>query len=126
MRAVGRKDTAPELLVRSVLHRLGLRFRVHGKTLPGTPDIVLKKHRAVVFVHGCFWHRHKGCRRATTPVVRAEFWGNKFAGNVARDARVSSALRKMGWRVVVIWECQTKPHSKLERRVARTFSLSTN
>ncbi|WP_455957653.1 very short patch repair endonuclease [Methylorubrum aminovorans] len=106
MRAVRRADTKPELIVRRALHHAGYRFRLHRADLPGRPDIVLPKHRLVIFVHGCFWHRHEGCRRATTPKTRAEFWMAKFASNVARDERSMRQLRELGWRVVVVWECE--------------------
>ena len=105
------KDTAPEKVVRSVLHRLGYRFRLHGKKLPGRPDIVLPKYKTVVFVHGCFWHRHRGCKNCTTPTHRRAWWLKKLEGNVARDKRQRHILRKLGWRVVVVWECETeRPH----------------
>ena len=99
------KDTAPELALRKALHALGLRYRLHAK-LPGKPDIVLPRHSAVVFVHGCFWHRHRGCRIATTPKSNTAFWREKFDRNVARDKRVRRQLRAAGWRVFVAWECQ--------------------
>ena len=102
------KHTTPEKAVRSVLHRMGFRFRLHGKGLPGRPDIVLRKHNTVVFVHGCFWHRHKGCRNCTTPTNRREWWLEKLNGNAARDVIHVKALRKLGWKVLVIWECETE------------------
>ena len=105
MAAVGQKDTKPEIVLRRLLHRAGFRFRLHRRDLPGRPDLVLAKYRAVVFVHGCFWHRHPGCRRASTPQTRREFWEAKFATNVARDERVSDALTADGWRVFTVWEC---------------------
>lgn len=99
------KDTKPELTVRSFLHRAGLRFRLHAK-LPGKPDLVLPKYRTAVFVHGCFWHRHEGCRYATTPTSNPVFWREKFTSNVRRDAKVKKQLEVSGWRVFVIWACQ--------------------
>ena len=102
-------NTAPERIVRSHLHRAGLRFRLHARELPGRPDIVLPKWNAVVFVHGCYWHRHPRCRYTTTPATNTGFWNEKFAANVARDARNRQALRRMGWRVFTVWECQTTP-----------------
>ncbi|WP_287597528.1 very short patch repair endonuclease [Thermomonas sp.] len=105
MSGIRGKDTKPELAVRSALHRAGLRFRLHAK-LPGKPDLVLPKYRTVVFVHGCFWHRHEVCRYATTPASNAEFWRDKFAANVSRDAKVVEQLESQGWRVLVIWSCQ--------------------
>ena len=101
------KDTKPELVVRSVLHCLGFRFRVHRKDLPGRPDIVLPRHRVAVLVHGCFWHRHSGCRYAYTPKSNLNFWTAKFEQNLARDSRITRELQQLGWRVVLVWECQT-------------------
>ena len=98
-------DTKPEIAVRSFLHRNGLRFRLHARGLIGRPDIVLPKYGAIVFVHGCFWHRHPGCRFAYTPKTRQSFWMKKFATNAARDRVVSHRLRSDGWRVFVVWEC---------------------
>ncbi|MFH6597386.1 very short patch repair endonuclease [Ectopseudomonas khazarica] len=123
MRAVKRSHTKPELIVRRGLHALGLRFRLHGKNLPGTPDIVLAKHKTVVFVHGCFWHRHASCRYATTPKTRQEYWAPKFAANVERDARKAAELEAMGWRVLVVWECETKNLAALKERLRRDFNL---
>ncbi len=102
------RDTTPEKLVRSTLHRMGFRFRLHRRDLPGTPDIVLPKCRTVVFVHGCFWHRHPRCRYAYVPKSRVVFWRTKFRANVMRDRRVRRELRKLKWRVVVVWECQVR------------------
>jgi DNA mismatch endonuclease (patch repair protein) len=99
------KNTRPEIMVRSLLHRAGLRFRLHGSSLPGSPDIVLPKYGTVVFVHGCFWHRH-GCGFASTPKSNIRFWRNKFRNNVKRDGKVQLELRSLGWNVIVIWECQ--------------------
>ena len=101
------RDTAPELAVRRIAHRMGLRFRLHRNDLPGRPDLVFPKHRLAVFVHGCFWHRHEGCRHASTPKSRVAFWTEKFAANVVRDARQEAALRALGWRVLVIWQCES-------------------
>lgn len=119
MRAVRRADTKPELAVRKELHRLGFRFRLHRKDLPGTPDIVLPRHLVAIFVHGCFWHRHTGCSKATTPRTRADFWGQKFAANIARDEKNEAALSEKGWRVVTIWECEIKDGRALQGRLAR-------
>ena len=112
-------DTAPELAVRRIAHRMGLRFRLHRKDLPGRPDLVFPKHRLTVFVHGCFWHRHEGCRYASTPKSQTAFWTKKFKANIARDARQEAALRKLGWRVLVIWQCETKDEASVERKLAR-------
>lgn len=108
MRSVRGKDTSPELKVRSALHRAGYRFRLHRKGMPGSPDIVLPSRRAVVFVHGCFWHRHAGCRAASNPSTRADFWAEKFSSNIARDCRNRADLERAGWSVYVVWECETK------------------
>lgn len=112
------RDTAPEIAVRRIAHRMGLRFRLHRKDLPGRPDVVLPKHRLVVFVHGCFWHRHQECRLASTPKSRRAFWTKKFAANVDRDARQQSQLKELGWRVLVIWECETKNETVVERKLS--------
>lgn len=100
------RNTAPELLVRRFLHKRGFRYSLHVGRLPGRPDIVLPRYGVVVLVHGCFWHRHKGCRYAYTPRTNRVFWESKFAGNVARDARNLRALRSLGWRVYTVWECK--------------------
>ncbi|WP_311202876.1 very short patch repair endonuclease [Rhizobium sp. SRDI969] len=116
MRAVRSGDTNPELIVRKLLHALGFRFRLRRADLPGKPDIVLPRYQTVIFVHGCFWHRHT-CKRASTPKTRTEFWEAKLAGNVARDRRVIDELRALGWRVVVIWECETRSPLVVAERV---------
>lgn len=120
------KDTKPELLVRSVLHRNGYRFRLHAKGLPGKPDIVLAKHHTVVFVHGCFWHRHKRCPDATVPKSRTEFWVQKFADNVKRDAKNQTVLRKLGWTILIVWECETAKPDRLAIRLRREIDESSN
>ena len=102
------RDTKPEIRLRSLLHRAGYRFRLHANDLPGRPDIVMPKHRAVIFVNGCFWHRHEGCRFTTTPATRPEFWQNKFEGTTKRDERNRDLLEKSGWRVITVWECNLK------------------
>ena len=119
MSRIGGKDTKPEKIVRSLLHRMGYRFRLHRKDLPGKPDLVLPKYHTVVFVHGCFWHRHKGCKYAYTPKSRPEFWQAKFDANVDRDRRAQRELRRRGWRVLTIWECQTAQLQSLARRLDR-------
>ena len=101
-------NTKPELAVRSMLHRMGYRFRISNKTLPGRPDIVLTKYRAVIFVHGCFWHRHHGCKYAYTPKSRLDFWGQKFEENVMRDKNNIPLLKKARWLPIVVWECEIK------------------
>ena len=117
MSRISGKNTKPELAVRSLLHRQGFRFRVNRKDLPGKPDIVLKKHKAVIFVHGCFWHRHKGCNDTSTPKTRTQFWQKKFDENVARDKRNIRALRESGWNVIVVWECEIKASVTLTQRL---------
>lgn len=99
------RDTRPELALRRMLHREGFRYSLHKRSLPGSPDLVLRKWQAAVFVHGCFWHRHEGCRLKTTPATRPEFWYRKFEANKARDQRAVEALRQSGWRVALVWEC---------------------
>jgi DNA mismatch endonuclease, patch repair protein len=117
MARIGPKNTAPEIVVRRILHRLGFRFRLHRRDLPGTPDIVLVRQRIVLQVHGCFWHRHGGCRFAYTPKSRVEFWSAKFARNVIRDEEVAQKLTALGWRTHVIWECETFDLATLEKRL---------
>lgn len=117
------RDTKPEKVVRSLLHRMGYRFRLHRKGLPGKPDIVLPKYRTVIFVHGCFWHRHSGCRFAYTPKSRGEFWQQKFRANRRRDHRSTAALTRLGWRVLVIWECETQGGKALAVRMQRELKM---
>ena len=124
MSRVHGKDTKPELVVRSMLHRMGYRFRLHEKKLPGRPDIVLPRHRKVVFVHGCFWHGHKGCPRATIPETRREFWEKKLSGNIARDELNIRAVREQGWQALVVWECETREPTVLENKL-RLFLAKT-
>ena len=119
MRAVKRRDTTPEMAVRRFLHSRGFRFRVDDRRLPGSPDVVLKKFGTVVFVHGCFWHRHLDCRKASTPKSRAEFWTEKFVRNVARDAANERRLKEAGWEVIVVWECETKTDEAMEGALRR-------
>lgn len=107
MASVRQRDTGPEIKLRRALHRLGFRYRLHCKTLPGSPDIVFPKYKAVIFVHGCFWHSH-GCKYSTKPTTRQTFWQNKFAANKERDQRKIQELREAGWRVLVVWECAIK------------------
>lgn len=119
MSRIPNKNTTPERVVRSALHRMGFRFRLHRSDLPGKPDIALPKHRTVVFVHGCFWHRHAGCRYSYTPKTRTAFWMQKFRCNVQRDRAVLRALRQLGWRVLTVWECQTHESDQLRGRLER-------
>jgi DNA mismatch endonuclease (patch repair protein) len=119
MSRVHGKNTSPERAVRSIIHRLGYRFRLHRKDLPGTPDIVLARHQCVVFVHGCFWHRHKGCKRASMPQSNVDYWEKKFSRNVERDQKHRKDLRKLGWRTIVVWECELRDKNKLADRLFR-------
>ena len=125
MSRITSRDTKPELAVRSMLHRLGLRFRIHRNDLPGSPDIVLPRHKTVVFVHGCFWHRHSRCRFAYMPKSRVQFWCEKFDRNMARDREAQRSLRAMGWRILVVWECELRNPSRLTNRLARRLKPSS-
>lgn len=113
-------DTLPERQVRSILHGMGYRFRLKSN-LPGRPDIVLKKYRAVIFVHGCFWHRHESCSLAYEPKSRIEFWQKKFQSNIARDKFVALQLKSSGWLVIVVWECELRSPRTLAQRLDRTL-----
>lgn len=115
MAGIRGRDTRPEIALRRALHARGLRYRLHGAGLPGRPDLVLARHRAVVFVHGCFWHRHRECRYATTPATREAFWAAKFQANVARDKKVEAELLAMDWRVGIVWECALRRSATTER-----------
>jgi DNA mismatch endonuclease (patch repair protein) len=119
MSRVRSTNTGPERIVRSFLHRRGFRFSINKRGLPGTPDIVLTRYRTVVFVHACFFHGHAGCKRATVPTTHRVFWTRKIRRNKARDANAARALRRLGWRVVVVWECQARRPASLERRLGR-------
>ena len=115
------KNTGPERAVRSLLHRAGYRFRIHVRDLPGKPDVVLPKYRTVVFVHGCFWHRHRGCKIATMPHSHVAFWTEKFRRNVANDARHRRRLRRLGWQVVVVWSCQLKHPDRILAKIEQAL-----
>jgi DNA mismatch endonuclease, patch repair protein len=119
MRAVRSRNTRPEIRVRQTAHRLGYRFRLHRGDLPGKPDIAFPARRKAIFVHGCFWHQHRGCPRATVPKSNRGFWRPKLARNVARDAGQLAAIRKRGWRALVIWECQVKNERWLSTKLGR-------
>ena len=119
MAAVKNKNTKPEMLVRQLLHAAGFRFRLHRKDLPGTPDIVLPKYKTVIFVHGCFWHQHLGCKSAARPTSRVDYWQAKLDGNMRRDALKCSQLESLGWRVLVVWECETKVAAALVEKLQR-------
>ena len=118
MARVRGKDTGPGMRVRRIAHRMGLRFRLHRRDLPGTPDLVFPKHRLAVFVHGCFWHRHPGCSRASTPSTRPEFWQAKFDGNIERDRHRQAELIAQGWKVLVLWECELKNDAAVQAALA--------
>jgi DNA mismatch endonuclease (patch repair protein) len=113
------RDTKPEIIVRSFVHRMGYRFRLHYRELPGSPDIVLPRHNKAIFVHGCFWHGHTGCLRAKRPSTNKRFWNKKLDGNILRDQRCRRALRRTGWKVLAVWECETRNPKKLLRKLAR-------
>ena len=122
MSAIKSKNTKPEIAVRKVLHSMGYRFRLHGKDLPGSPDIILPKYKTVIFVHGCFWHRHENCKYATTPKTREEFWNNKFRSNIERDLEIHEKIKNLNWRSVVIWECETKNMKNLREKIIDVFN----
>jgi len=117
MRSIHKRNTQPELRVRRALHAAGLRFRLHRRDLPGTPDIVLPSRRLAILVNGCFWHQHPGCALARRPRANQEYWEPKLARNVARDAATREALAGLGWRVMVVWECETRQAGLLQRLV---------
>ena len=119
MSSIRVKDTGPEIVVRKLLHSLGYRFRLHAKKLPGKPDIVLHRHRKVVFVNGCFWHGHRNCSRASLPKTNTDFWQAKISKNSLRDRRVLRQLRSAGWSALTVWQCQIGNHEKLRCRLTR-------
>lgn len=121
MRRVRSRDTTPEVAVRSLLHRLGFRFRLHRNDLPGKPDLVLPKHNTAIFIHGCFWHRHENCSRATTPSTRQDYWLPKFQRAVERDKVNQDNLRRAGWKVIVVWECELRDADRLALRLNRNI-----
>ena len=114
-------NTKPEIVVRSLLHKLGYRFRLHRKDLPGKPDIVLPRYNSVVFVHGCFWHRHNGCKNASVPKTKKIFWREKFKGNIERDIKVQEELQSMGWKILIIWECETSDIGSVTKIIGNFF-----
>ena len=122
MARVKGKNSKPELTVRSQAHALGFRFRLHQRNLPGTPDLVFPRLKKVVFVHGCFWHRHAGCSRTTNPKTRAKYWKEKFLRNVRRDRSVLTAIADQGWEALVVWECETFDHERLSKKLKRYLS----
>lgn len=119
MARISGSNTKPELVVRKILYDLGFRYRLNVRKLPGTPDIVISKYNKVVFVHGCFWHGHKGCKRSKRPTTNIAFWNRKIDENIDRDKKSLKELRRLGWKPLVIWECQTKKPESLEKRLIR-------
>jgi DNA mismatch endonuclease (patch repair protein) len=117
MSSVKQRHTKPELIVRKLLHRLGYRFRLHNKKLPGTPDIVLPKYKTVIFVHGCFWHQHENCRKARRPTSNVEFWNEKLDKNIERDNRKESELKEAGWKILTIWDCEMKDEDLITEKI---------
>jgi len=123
MASVRSRDTGPEIFVRRLLHRMGYRFRLHVPNLPGKPDIVLPCHLKAIFVHGCFWHGHKGCRRSVRPTTKVAFWNAKIDRNIDRDAAACKALRSMGWKVLVIWECRLRREDVLLKSLEKFLCI---
>ena len=117
MSAIKSKNTKPEITVRKLLHSMGYRFRLHKKDLPGSPDIVLPKYKTVIFVHGCFWHRHQNCKYASNPKTRREFWKKKFKENIERDKKTQEKLKNLGWKTKIVWECEIKKQDKLIKKI---------
>src|SRR5262245_51047037 len=126
MAAIRHRDTTPERVVRSLVHSMGVRFRLQGRDLPGTPDVVLRRRHQVILVHGCFWHCHRGRYGRVRPATNAAFWQAKRTKNVERDRRVRAALRRLGWQVLVVWECQTKDRARLEDILTRFLKSPTD
>ena len=117
MSRVSGKNTKPEIVVRSLLHNMGYRFRLHKKDLPGKPDIALPKYKKIIFVHGCFWHGHEGCSRSKRPTTNQEFWREKLDKNIERDKVVVNALNQLGWEVLTVWSCEVKDANKLKSKL---------
>ncbi len=117
MSHVGGKDTKPELIVRSILHRMGYRFRLHRRDLPGKPDITLPKYKKVIFIHGCFWHGHEGCPKSKRPDTNKEFWNKKLDKNIARDKINMEKIKELGWDVLVVWTCELKNMDTLKNKI---------
>jgi DNA mismatch endonuclease (patch repair protein) len=126
MASVKQRHTKPELLVRRLLHRLGYRFRVQRRDLPGSPDIVLPKYRTAIFVHGCFWHQHKGCPKSRKPTSNKNYWDQKLLENVKRDRRKIAELKKLGWQVILVWECEAKVNEKLNKKLEKIAASIEN
>lgn len=126
MAAIKGKNTKPEMVIRRFLHAEGFRFRLHRKDLPGSPDLVLPRYNLAVFVHGCFWHRHKGCHYASFPKTRVDFWDKKFSSNIHRDMKAQQDLLNKGWRVLVIWECGLKHCSNVVDEIVRSVQSTAS
>ncbi|WP_458724953.1 very short patch repair endonuclease [Pseudomonas mandelii] len=126
MSRVKGKNTKPEMIVRSLCHQMGLRFRLHRRDLPGTPDLVFPKYNLCIFVHGCFWHRHIGCKYASMPKSRENFWLEKFDTNINRDHQNTNKLKLLDWRVDVIWECETKDTNQVKEKILRLTNTKPN
>ena len=123
MAKIAGRDTKPEIVVRKLLHKKGFRYRLNVRRLPGTPDIVLSKLRKIIFVHGCFWHGHKNCPRAKRPSTNARFWNKKINGNIKRDIKNKTELRKLGWKVLVIWGCEVNKTERMEKKIDKFMFL---
>jgi DNA mismatch endonuclease, patch repair protein len=123
MQSIRAFNTVPERTVRSLLHKLGYRFRLNNKKLPGTPDIVLAKYSTVIFVHGCFWHRHSKCKYSFNPASNVEYWKPKLKRNVERDKENIRDLKKRGWKVIIVWQCELRNPDKLQNRLKRTINI---
>lgn len=115
MSGISGKNTKPEVTVRKVLHKMGFRYRLHVASLPGCPDIVLPKYKKIIFVNGCFWHGHSGCKRSARPHTNADFWNKKIEGNISRDKKIEEELERLGWSVLIIWQCQIKDRDILQK-----------
>ena len=124
MSRISGKNTKPEILVRSLLHRMGYRFRLHEKNMPGKPDIVLPKHKKVIFVHGCFWHGHENCPRSKRPSTNVEFWNKKINGNIERDKKNIKSLERLGWETLIIWTCEIKNEDALKHKLTSFMETS--
>ncbi len=124
MSRISGKDTKPEILVRSLLHRMGYRFRLHKKELPGKPDITLPKHKKVIFVHGCFWHGHENCLRSKRPSTNVVFWNKKINGTIERDKQNIQNLENLGWKTLILWTCEIKNHDVLKRKLTSFMETS--
>ena len=122
MSLIRSSNTKPELAVRKILHSLGYRFRLHKKDLPGKPDIILKRYKTVIFVHGCFWHQHKRCKRSNIPKSNTSYWKPKLERNMKRDKNHKADLKRVGWKTIVVWECEIKTIEKLEKKLIKALS----